>query len=170
MGPAICKFYGSSFPSRKIAGHVHQLQDTIPQHCGESKTADDLNEFYCRFEKTPHTCSEHLSTQPLTPPANPPLPHTCTSDQRRRCAPGLPEAEKEKSTRPRLCYTSLSEILCWPAGPHLHTDHQQITGAVRSPFMLQTLHHHPHPKEIQNYRTKLAFLSFWWSVSTYGWF
>ncbi len=47
-----------------------------------------------------------------------------------------------------------SEILCWPAGPHLHTYLQQIFGAVWSPFMLQTLHHHPHPKEIQNYRTK----------------
>ncbi len=33
--------------------------------------ADDLNEFYCRFEKTPHTRSEHLSTQPLTAPAIP---------------------------------------------------------------------------------------------------
>ncbi len=31
--------------------------------------ADNLNEFYCRFEKTPHTRSGHLSTQPLTPPA-----------------------------------------------------------------------------------------------------
>ncbi len=29
--------------------------------------------------------------------------------------------------------------------PHLHTDHQQISGAVRSPLMLQTLHHHPPP-------------------------
>ncbi len=35
--------------------------------------------------------------------------------------------------------------MCWPAGPHLHTDLQQITGAVRSPFMLQTLH--PIPKK-----------------------
>ncbi len=27
--------------------------------------------FCCRFEKTPHTRPEHLSTQPLTPPATP---------------------------------------------------------------------------------------------------
>ncbi len=33
--------------------------------------ADDLNVFCCRFEKTPHTLPEHLSTQPLTPPATP---------------------------------------------------------------------------------------------------
>ncbi len=32
--------------------------------------AEDLNEFYCRFE-TPHTPSDHLSTQPLTPSATP---------------------------------------------------------------------------------------------------
>ncbi len=40
-----------------------------------------------------------------TSPHNPPLPHTCNSDQWKRGAPGLPEAEKEKSTRPRLCHT-----------------------------------------------------------------
>ncbi len=40
-----------------------------------------------------------------------------------------------------------------PASPHLHTDLQQITGAVRSPLMLQMLHHHPRPKETQNYWT-----------------
>ncbi len=33
--------------------------------------ADDQNEFYCKFEKTPLTRPEHLSTQPLTPPATP---------------------------------------------------------------------------------------------------
>ncbi|KAI2645814.1 Ribonuclease inhibitor [Labeo rohita] len=32
--------------------------------------AEDLNEFYCRFE-TPHTRSDHLLTQLLTPPTNP---------------------------------------------------------------------------------------------------
>ncbi len=77
-----------------------------------------------------------------------------TDYQRRRGAPGLPEAEKEKSTRLRWCHTSLSEILCWLDDPHLHKDLQQITGTVWSLFMLQTSHHHPHPKEIQNYSTK----------------
>ncbi len=32
--------------------------------------------------------------------------------------------------------------------PHLHTDLQQISGAVRSTLMLQTLHHHPRPKGV----------------------
>ncbi|KAL0181742.1 hypothetical protein M9458_024148, partial [Cirrhinus mrigala] len=35
--------------------------------------AEDLNEFYCRF-KIPHTRSDHLLTQPLTPPTNPSSP------------------------------------------------------------------------------------------------
>ncbi len=40
-----------------------------PSTVENQQQADNLNEFYCRFEKTPHTRPEHLSTQPLTPPA-----------------------------------------------------------------------------------------------------
>jgi len=40
-----------------------------PSTVDNQQLADDLNEFYCRFEKTPHTHSGHLSTQPLTPSA-----------------------------------------------------------------------------------------------------
>ncbi len=42
-----------------------------PSTVENQQQADNLNEFYCRFEKTPHTRPEHLSTQPLTPPATP---------------------------------------------------------------------------------------------------
>jgi len=83
----------------------------------------------------------------------PPSPHTCTADKRSWCAPGLQKEQKKEGTRPRQCDTSLSEILCWPAGPYLHTDLQQIAEAVQSTLMLQMLHHHPHPKETQNYWT-----------------
>ncbi len=113
-----------------------------PSTVENQQMADDQNEFYCRFEKnTIHTT------------CNPPLPHTYTADKWRRRAPGLQKEQKKESTRPRRCVTSLPKNLCWPAGPHLHTDLQQITGAVRSPLMLQTLHHHPRPKETQNYWT-----------------
>ncbi len=65
----------------------------------ENQQADNLNEFYCRFEKTPHTRSGHLSTQPLTPPATPlsPKPAIQISEdevrqvfrkQKRKKAPG----------------------------------------------------------------------------------
>ncbi|KAK3505621.1 hypothetical protein QTP70_021027 [Hemibagrus guttatus] len=64
--------------------------------------AEDLNEFYCRFETaglTPHAPSEHLSTQPLTPlatPLSPPPALRISEDdvrqiflkQKRRKAPG----------------------------------------------------------------------------------
>ncbi len=42
-----------------------------PSTVENQQLADDLNFFCCRFEKTPHTRPEHLSTQPLTPPATP---------------------------------------------------------------------------------------------------
>ncbi len=48
----------------------HQVQDTIPQHRGESTTCWRSEWFYCRFE-TPCTRPNHLATQPLTPPATP---------------------------------------------------------------------------------------------------
>ncbi|KAK3522700.1 hypothetical protein QTP86_030096, partial [Hemibagrus guttatus] len=45
-----------------------------PSTEANQQLAEDLNEFYCRFETaglTPHAPSEHLSIQPLTPPATP---------------------------------------------------------------------------------------------------
>ncbi len=53
-----------------------------PSTLENQQLADDFNDFYCRFVKTPHTRPEHLSTQPLTPPATPPpIPHTCTENK-----------------------------------------------------------------------------------------
>ncbi len=83
-----------------------------PSTLENQQLADDLNEFYCRFEKSPHTRPEHLSTQPLTPPATPLSPHTYNSDKRRRCVPGLQKEQKKESTRPRRCDTSLPKNLC----------------------------------------------------------
>ncbi len=70
-----------------------------PSTVENQQLADDLNVFCCRFEKTPHTRPEHLSTQPLTPPAPPlsPTPALKISEDdvrqvfiknRRRKAPG----------------------------------------------------------------------------------
>ncbi len=42
-----------------------------PSTLENEQLADDFNEFYSRFGKTPHTRPEHLSKQPLTPPATP---------------------------------------------------------------------------------------------------
>ncbi len=70
-----------------------------PSTVENQQLADDLNVFCCRFEKTPHTRPEHLSTQPLTPPATPlsPIPALKISEDdvrqvfiknKRRKAPG----------------------------------------------------------------------------------
>ncbi len=132
----------------------HQLQDIIPQHCGESATGRRSEWVLLKvWKNTPHPLWTPLHTT-INTSSNPPLPHTCTTDQRRRCAPGLPEVEKERNHQAQIVLHQSVWYLCWPAGPHLHTDLQQITGTVASPFMLQMLHHHPHPKEIQNCRTK----------------
>ncbi|KAK3538473.1 hypothetical protein QTP86_003690 [Hemibagrus guttatus] len=73
-----------------------------PSTAANQQLAEDLNEFYFRFETaglTPHVPSENLSTQPLTPPATPlsPTPALRISEddvrqiflkQKRRKAPG----------------------------------------------------------------------------------
>ncbi len=118
-----------------------------PSTVENQQLADDLNDFCCRFEKTSHTHPEPLSTQPLTPPATPlsPTPALEISEDdvrqvfiknKRRKAPG-PDGVSP------ACLKTCAD----------HTNLQQITGAVRSPLMLQTLHHHPRPKETQNYWT-----------------
>ncbi len=97
------------------------------------------------LKKTLHT----HSTQPLTTPATP-FPHTCNSV---RCARSSGSRKEKKHQAQTVLHQSVWNpvLTSWP---QLHKDLQQITGAVRSLLMLQTLHHHPHTKDIQNYRTK----------------
>lgn len=52
----------------------------------------------------------------------------------------------KEGIRPRWCVTLLSEILIWLAGPHLHLDLQQISGAVYSP-RFSNAQNHPVPKK-----------------------
>ncbi len=70
-----------------------------PSTLESQQPADDFNEFYCRFGKTPHPRPEHLPTQPLTSPAThlspTPAMNICEYDMRqvfrenkRRKAPG----------------------------------------------------------------------------------
>ncbi len=96
---------------KEITNYKTQSPSTVENQ----QLAGDLNEFYCRFEKTLHTHPEHLFTQPLTSP-----PHLQFRSAKTRCNRSS-RSRKGKSTRLRLCYTSLSEILCWPAAPHLHS-------------------------------------------------
>ncbi len=132
-----------------------QLQDTIPQHSGESKLADDLNDFYCRFWKTPNTHPEQASTQPLTPPAPPPPPALKTSEDDMRRV--FRENKRRKAQGPDsvspTCFKTCADQLA-PILNRFFNVLQQITGAVQSPLMFQMLDHHPRPKETQNYWTQ----------------
>ncbi len=77
---------------------ITKYRTPYPSTVVNQQLADDLNEIYCRFE-TPHTRPDHLSTQPLTPPATPlsPTPVLQISEEdvrqvfrknKRRKAPG----------------------------------------------------------------------------------
>ncbi len=71
----------NKFSSSDSASVWKGLKDTTnyktlcPSTLENQQLADDFNEFYCRFGKTPYTRPEHLSTQPLIPPATPSPPH-----------------------------------------------------------------------------------------------
>ncbi len=80
--------------------YITNYKTPFPRTLDDQKLADDFNDFYCRFGKTPHTHPEHLSTQQLTPPATPlsPTPalkisgddmHQVFRENKRRKAPGL---------------------------------------------------------------------------------
>ncbi len=83
-----------------------------PSPSTEVNLAWDLNKFYCRCETT-QTHPDHLSTQPLTPPATPLFPTPVLQISEDVC---------QVFRRNKRRNTSLLENLCWPSGPHLHTD------------------------------------------------
>ncbi len=115
-----------------------QLQDTIPSTVENQQLADDLNEFYCRFEKTPHTRPEHLSIQPLTPPATPLYPTAALKIGEDDVRQVFRMNKRRKAPGPDGVST-VCEILCWPADLNLHTNLQQITGTVWSRFKCSTI-------------------------------
>ncbi len=88
----------------------HQLQDTIPQHCGESTTGRRSEWVLLQVWKKHHS---HLLQPPLSP-----LLHYRSGKM--MC---VRSSREKEGTRPRRCDTSLFENLRWPVGPHLHTDH-----------------------------------------------
>ncbi len=83
----------------------HQLENTIPQHCGESTTGRRSVWVLLQvWKNTIHTSY------------NPPLPHTCTADKRRWYAT-LQKYQEKEGTKPKQCDTSLvwnPALTSWP--------------------------------------------------------
>ncbi len=107
--------YSDSASVSKGMKDITSYRTPSPSTLENKQLANNLNEFYCRFEKSPFT----------------PLPHL-------HCVPGLPKKGKHQALT--VCHQSVWIPVRWPVGPHLHTDLQQITGAVWSPLVLKTLH------------------------------
>ncbi len=104
----------------------HQLQDPIPSTEANQQLAEDLNEVYCRFEKqkpglTPHTHSDHLTTQPSTP--SPSLSPTVSQPVLKISEDDVRKVFSKQKIR------KAKGPDC-PAIIHLHIYLQQITGAV----------------------------------------
>jgi len=117
----------------------HQLQDTIPSSVEIQQLADDLNEFYCRFEKTPFT-------PPVTPVSPTPAIQFSEDDVRqvfrknkRRKAPAVSPA----------CLKTCADQLA-PIFTQIFNRSLELY-EVPSCFKRSTIIHRP--KETQNYWT-----------------
>ncbi|XP_051500872.1 uncharacterized protein LOC127409925 [Myxocyprinus asiaticus] len=73
-----------------------------PNPVGNQQLADDLNVFYCRFERpnlTPHTHSDLHFTQTPTPPATPLLPPPATQPALKICEDDVSRVFRKQKTR-----------------------------------------------------------------------
>ncbi len=84
--------------------------------------------------------------------SNPPLPHSCTSDQWRRCAPVFRKNKRRKAPGKTVWHQPVWKpvLTSWPPSSHRSSIDLCV---VWSPFLLQTLHHHPCSKETHDNRT-----------------
>ncbi len=108
-----------------------------PSTLENQQLAGDFNEFYCRFGKTPHTHPEHLSTQPLTPPATPLSPTPALKINEDGVCQVFRENKRKKSPGPdSVSPACLKTCADQPPSSQRYPSFEQITGAVRSPLML----------------------------------
>ncbi len=119
----------------------NQLQDTIPQHCGESKTGRWFEWVLLQvWKNTPHTRPEHLPTQPLTPPVTPLSPTPAIQISEDKVRQVFRKQKRKKAPGPD-CVTSVCLKSCADQLAPIFTNIFN-----RSPELGK--------KEIQNYRTK----------------
>ncbi len=69
----------------KVMKDITSYKTPSPSTVENQQQVDNLTEFCCRFEKTPHTRPEHLFTQPLVPPATPLSPTPAIRSAKTRC-------------------------------------------------------------------------------------
>ncbi len=82
----------------------HQLQDPSPSTEANQQLTEDLNSFYCRFQKqkpglTPHTHSDHPTTQPSTPSPSPSLPPTVSQPVIKICEEDVSKVFRRQKIR-----------------------------------------------------------------------
>ncbi len=98
----------------------NQLQDTIPQHCGESIWIQQSEWVLLQI------CSGHLSTQPLTPPATPLSPHMQYRSAKTRCARSSRSRRGRKHQAQTVSHQPVwnSVLTSWsPSSQRSSTDH-----------------------------------------------
>ncbi len=124
----------------------NQLQDIIPQHCGESTTGR-------RFEWVILLVWQNIPHPPWTPPATPlsPTPAIQISEDEVR---QVFRKQKRKKAQGTDCVTPVCLKSCAEQLAPIFTKIFNRSLELCEVPSLQTLHHHPHPKEIQNCRTK----------------
>src|SRR4029434_5863007 len=116
---------------------ITNYRKSSPHSMENPQLADDLNVFYCRFDHptfTPLTRSNPDFTQssaPLAitsplPPHSPPALTVCAEDLSQL----LQKQKIRKAPGPDGVSPSCLKVCADQLAPHLHTDLQQISGAV----------------------------------------
>ncbi len=125
----------------------NQLQDIIHQHCGVSTTGR-------RFEWVIFLVWQNIPHPPWTPPATPlsPTPAIQISEDEVR---QVFRKQKRKKAQGTDCVTPVCLKSCADQLAPIFTKIFNRSLELCEVPSLQTLHHHPYPKEIQNCRTKL---------------
>ncbi len=138
----------------KYLKEIINYKTPSPSTVENQQEADNLNEFYCRFEKTPHTRYGHLTTQPLTTPTTPLSPTPAIQISEDEVSQVFRKQKKKQAPGPDgvtlACLKSCADQLA-PIFTNIFNRSLELC-EVPSYFKCSTII--PHPKEIQNYRTK----------------
>ncbi len=116
---------GDSTSVWKGLKEITNYKTPSPSTVENQQLADNLKEFYCRFEKTPHTRSGHLCTLPLTPPATSLFSTSAIQISEDEVHQVFRKQKRKKNSRPRLQQSVWNPVLTsWPqSSQRSSTDH-----------------------------------------------